>query len=426
MIYRMIAALALLALGMTAALAGSTTWSLSFAAHTDVNGVYVGGTEMRFLVPHTIPENGDPFPNANGAPGSTRCTVSPGCPALFAFNGYWEDAPGPEGYQCGQAFILPYPEYAGGQWMQDYNFGDGEGGACPGTAPPSAVLAVAAAGQHCFTTYGAGSPVPGGALCKLFAGLWDETNPTDADPPCALGDTPNVVADRLDRLGTWEETQLSCDNAGALTLSQPRSFAGHVDNQSGVDMIFAGTNPRGIFSGTLNANGTITWSANPEPFVPPGGCSVPTTGGYAYWMLSACSNVASVGLASIALNAPGSGCSVNDVLSLNPTSATAGAPPLPPATVTVNTITGGGGVATFTLNTTGGAAGPISSSRPISLRAAAHARAPRRSRRRRGLTRRPIPTPPISGLTARAARRRFPAASRCASWAWPRLPTRRE
>ena len=48
---------------------------------------------------------------------------------------------------------------------------------------------------------------------------------------------------------------------------------------------------------------------------------------------------------------------MNDVLSLNPTSAIAGAPPLPPATVTVNTITGGGGVATFTLNTTGGAAG---------------------------------------------------------------------
>ena len=222
--HRMIAALALAALmaalGLAAALAqGWPTWSLSFVAHTDVNGVYVGGTEIRFLVPHTIP-NGDPFPNANGAPGSTTCTVSPGCPALFAFNGYWEDAPGPEGYQCGQALILPYPEYAGGEWIQDYNFGDGEGDACPGTAPPSAVLAVAAAGQHCFTTYGAGSPVPGGSLCKLFAGLWDEANPTDADPPCALGDTPNVVADRLDRLGTWEETQLSCDNAGALTLSQ--------------------------------------------------------------------------------------------------------------------------------------------------------------------------------------------------------------
>jgi hypothetical protein len=353
MIYRMIAALALLALGMTAVLAqGSTTWSLSFTAGTDANGNYIGGTEMRFLVPHTIP-NGDPFPNPDGAPGSTTCTVSTGCPALFAFNGYWEDAPGPEGYQCGQSLILPYPASAGGQWIQDYNFGNGEGGACPGTAPPSAVLAVAAAGEHCFTTYGTGSPTPGGSLCKLFAGLWDESNPTFADPPCALADTPNVVADRLDGSGTWEEIQLSCDNAGVLTLSQPRSFAGHVDNQSGVDMIFAGTNPRGIFSGTLNANGTIAWGANPEPFVPPGGCSVPTTGGYAYWMLSACSNVAPVGLVSIALSAPGSGCSVNDVLSLNPTSATAGAPPLPPATVAVNAITGGGGVAKFTLTTAG-------------------------------------------------------------------------
>jgi hypothetical protein len=353
MIYRMIAALAWLALGMTAALAqSSTTWSLSFAAGTDVNGNYIGGTEMRFLVPHTIP-NGDPFPNANGAPGSTTCAVSTGCPALFAFNGYWEDAPGPEGYQCGQSLILPYPASAGGQWIEDHNFGNGQGGACLGTAPPSGVLAVAAASEHCFTTYGAGIPTPGGSLCKLFAGMWDESNPTLAVPPCGVGDTPDVVADRLDGSGTWEEIQLSCDNAGALALSQPRSFAAHVDNLTGIDRVFAGTNPRGIFSGTLNVNGTITWSANPEPFVPPTPCSLPIIGDYAYWYVGACSNVAPVGLASVALDAPGSGYSVNDALSLNPTSATAGAPPIPPATLTVNSITSSGGIATFTLTAAG-------------------------------------------------------------------------
>jgi hypothetical protein len=63
--------------------------NLSYSAGTlDAANQFMGGTEMRSLVPHAG--------------------------KLFAGNGYWEDQPGPEGYQNTQALVLSQAAYFGG------------------------------------------------------------------------------------------------------------------------------------------------------------------------------------------------------------------------------------------------------------------------------------------------------------------------
>ena len=247
------------------------------AGQKDVNGKFIGGTEMRYLVRHTIP-HGDPF---NGG----TCAATAGCPALFAFNAYWEDMPGSlEGYghRCAQALVLTTPVWNGGAWKEDADFGNSEGGACPfsPSTPRGVALATAAAFDKTFTTYGDGSATPGGGISELIVGLWS----TLYVPGCR--GTPAVVANRVDSSGKWPWTQLACDFApgGTPSLSQVRSFGSHKDTVTGVDMVFAGENPRGVYSGTLNRDGTIAWSGNPEPI---NGC----TAGVIPQMVEHCTNV---------------------------------------------------------------------------------------------------------------------------------------
>jgi hypothetical protein len=185
------------------------------AGQKDVNGKFIGGTEMRYLIEHTIP-HGDPF---NGG----TCAAAAGCPALFAFNAYWEDVPGSlEGYghRCAQALVLSTPVWNGGAWKEDADFGNSEGGACPFSprTPRGVALATAAAFDKTFTTYGDGSATPGGGISELIVGLWS----TLYIPGCR--GTPAVVANRVDSSGKWPWTQLACDFApgGTPSLSQVR------------------------------------------------------------------------------------------------------------------------------------------------------------------------------------------------------------
>jgi hypothetical protein len=177
----------------------------------------MGGTEMRVLAAH------------GGK--------------LYAGNGYWEDRPGPEGLQGAEILVLDAPT---ARWRVDHSFdeklADGR----------RRDLAVSALEAITFATNGNGPqlPVP---VSMLIAGNWD------------LSGTTRVFT-RNDATGAWAAATLAQDPPTPYSLPQVRSFGRHHDRVSGVDRVFAGQNPRGIFSGTYDpaVAGHIRWSAAPE------------------------------------------------------------------------------------------------------------------------------------------------------------------
>jgi hypothetical protein len=177
----------------------------------------MGGTELRLLVAH------------GGR--------------LFAGNGYWEDRPGPEGVQGAQILTLDAP---GGHWRVDHQFDERMANGRPRD------LAVGALSDIRFATDGAGAALPR-SISLLTASNWDLTGATR-------------VFTRDDATGAWIATTLAQDRADPMFLPQIRSFGQHRDRVTGVDLVFAGQDPRGIFSGTYDppVAGKIRWSAAPE------------------------------------------------------------------------------------------------------------------------------------------------------------------
>jgi hypothetical protein len=177
----------------------------------------MGGTEMRVLAAH------------GGK--------------LYAGNGYWEDRPGPEGLQGAEILVLDAPT---ARWRVDHSFDEqlADG--------PRRDLAVSALEAITFATDGNGArlPVP---VSMLIAANWD------------LSGTTRVFT-RNDATGAWAAATLAQDRPTPYSLPQVRSFGRHRDRVSGVDRIFAGQNPRGIFGGTYDpaVAGHIRWSAAPE------------------------------------------------------------------------------------------------------------------------------------------------------------------
>ncbi len=177
----------------------------------------MGGTELRLLVAH-----GD---------------------RMYAGNGYWEDRPGPEGVQGAQILAL---DAAGGRWRVDHQFDE----RMPNGRPRD--LAVGALFEARLTTDGSGTALPRPASL-LIASNWDLTGATR-------------VFTRDDATGGWVATTLAQERPDPNFLPQIRSFGQHRDRVSGIDLVFAGQDPRGIFSGTYDpaAAGRIRWSAAPE------------------------------------------------------------------------------------------------------------------------------------------------------------------
>jgi hypothetical protein len=183
----------------------------------DPAGQFMGGTEMRLL-------------EAHGG-------------KLFAGNGYWEDRPGPEGVQGAQILVL---DRAGGGWRVDHAFRD------PLANGRWRDLAVGALLDARFATDGAGRRLPQ-PVSILIASTWDLTGAT------------RVFA-RDDATGSWTATTLAQDQPAPGSLPQIRSFATHRDRVTGVDLVFAGEMPRGIFAGGYDpaVPGRISWSTTAE------------------------------------------------------------------------------------------------------------------------------------------------------------------
>jgi hypothetical protein len=184
----------------------------------DAAGRFMGGTEMRLLVPH------------GGR--------------LYAGNGYWEDRPGAEGIQGAQIVVLDAPA---GRWQVDHQFDERMANGRPRD------LAVGALSEIRFATDGTGAALPR-PISLLIASNWDLTGATR-------------VFTRDDATGAWIATTLAIqERFNPMFLPQIRSFGQHRDRVTGVDLVVAGEDPHGIFSGTydLAALGRIHWGPAPE------------------------------------------------------------------------------------------------------------------------------------------------------------------
>jgi hypothetical protein len=182
------------------------------AGSRDDAGVFMGGTELRILAPYEG--------------------------KLYAGNGYWEDRPGAEGRQGAEVLVLDRRD---GRWKVDHVF-------------PRRDFAVSALRGVTFRTDRSGDAlaVP---VSLLLASAWDTTGTTQ-------------VFSRDDGTGTWSAATLAEDryDAAANFLPQIRSLGFHHDRLTGVDRVFAGDAPRGIFSGVYDPSvpGRIRWDALPE------------------------------------------------------------------------------------------------------------------------------------------------------------------
>jgi hypothetical protein len=214
----------LAALTLVATLAGYAApacadgFQLSYVAGSrDERGSFLGGTEMRVLTAHAG--------------------------RLFAGNGYWEDRPGPEGAQGAQILVL---DSAGARWRLDHAFEE----RLPGGRWRD--LAVSALKEAAFATDGSGRPLSA-PVRILVASTWD------------LSGTSRVYA-RDDATGNWSAATLAQDRPDPNFLPQIRAFGTHRDRTTGADLVFAGQDPKGIFSGAYDpaTTGHIRWSATPE------------------------------------------------------------------------------------------------------------------------------------------------------------------
>ena len=193
-------------------------FQISFAAGSrDAAGRFAGGTEMRLLTAHAG--------------------------RLYAGNGYWEDRPGPEGLQGAQILVL---DRSGTPWRVDHAFEE----RLPNGRWRD--LAVGALAEADFGTDGSGVPLPR-PVSLLLASTWDLTGAAR-------------VFTRDDATGMWSAVVLAQDRPSRDFLPQIRSFATHRDRITGVDLVFAGEMPRGIFAGDYDpmAPGRIRWSLAPE------------------------------------------------------------------------------------------------------------------------------------------------------------------
>jgi hypothetical protein len=103
-----------------------------------------------------------------------------------------------------------------------------------------------------FSTDRNGAKLPR-PVSLLLASTWDLTGAAR-------------VFTRDDGTGAWSGVTLAQDRPGPDFLPQIRSFGTHRDRVTGVDLVFAGEMPRGIFAGSYDptAPGKIGWNTEPE------------------------------------------------------------------------------------------------------------------------------------------------------------------
>lgn len=190
---------------------GSITFSKSWLAGTyDTNDQLMSGTEITFLVPHKQ--------------------------KLYAGNSLWMES----SIQISKRSQIFVKESIESDWKIDYQFS--------GTN-----LRVTSLKSITFTTDRNGSLID--PISILLASASDYTGLV-------------AVYGRDDYTGTWIKTSLGQSTS---SNAQIRFIGFHRDNITGIDRVFAGSSPLGIYSGVYDPTlpGKIDWDESPE-FVPSG------------------------------------------------------------------------------------------------------------------------------------------------------------
>jgi hypothetical protein len=181
--------------------------SYSAGSH-DRQSRFLGGTEMRHLL------------------------ASAG--KLYAGNGFAQDQPGLEGAQGPAIVVLDAPH---ARWRIETQFDT----MMPDkrTRRDIEISALAAVAWH-------GAPM-------LLAAPLDRTG-------------ASRVFSRDDKTGAWAGATLAQDRPAPDLAPGVTSLAAHRDRVTGIEHVFAGQSPRGIFDGVLDAGapGHIRWAAAPE------------------------------------------------------------------------------------------------------------------------------------------------------------------
>jgi hypothetical protein len=204
-------------LGLCGALLAVSGFLAGFLSPCFAQDETVGGTEVRSLIAH------------GGK--------------LYAGNGYWEDQS--ENSHGAEVLVLDEP---GGRWRVDVAFSE--------RMPNGRArhIAIATMGNAEFATDANGKPLAE-PVSILLASTWDLTGEVK-------------VYARDDAAGDWTGETIARDQRipGVRDLAQVRSFGSHRDSVTGIDHVFAGHDPHGIFSGVYDPSvpGRIRWSDTPE------------------------------------------------------------------------------------------------------------------------------------------------------------------
>jgi hypothetical protein len=159
--------------------------------------------------------------------------------SLYAGNGYWHDSQQSNPALPGaQVYVLDASTVS---WRVDAQFN----------------ARVAPGGKRRYQAIGALYCARFGQARQsvLLASVWDR-----------LGSL--TIFSKPGRSGSWHRYRFA---QTAPANAQTRSFGQHRDQVTGEDLVFAGTNPLGIFSGTYDSGkpGGIDWGAHPEAGISP-------------------------------------------------------------------------------------------------------------------------------------------------------------
>jgi poly(A) polymerase len=185
------------------------------AGDRDANAHFMGGTELRNLAAYQG--------------------------KLYAGNGYWEDRPGDEGPQGAQILVL---DTASSRWRVERSLEEN----LPNGRPRN--LAISALGGVTFGTDNGGKALAA-PVSMLLAGTWDLSGFSQ-------------IYSRDDKTGTWSSALLPAPRV-ASGIQQIRALGTHRDRATGVDRVFLGNEPFGIYSGAFDAaSGRLSWGSAPE------------------------------------------------------------------------------------------------------------------------------------------------------------------
>ena len=200
----------------------SQNWSKSFTAgNTDVNGVFLGGSEVLQLIGHKN--------------------------KLYASTGYWQDQNNiwyggtNSNIGWGQIISLDSPN---GQWKEDFNLG-------------SSYLRPEVLKQIIFTKSASGNSLPTPDTLLLTAGY--STNYLTS-----VVTVKSFVRDDINNV--WKASQIVQGGFPAGENYSIRDVEVYTDQLTGLERVYASVGTKGIFVGTYNPSspGKIDWVSIPE------------------------------------------------------------------------------------------------------------------------------------------------------------------